>query len=109
MRMAALGTIGPARGGDPPGDDAAIDEDRLAEHDVGEMRAAAGVSVVADKDITGVHRLDRVPLQNFGNHADEAAEMHWDVLGLAQRRAARVEQRGRAVAALLAVPPVYAA
>ena len=99
----AIGEIGVMRGIDRPGDDPAIDEDRLAEHDVGQVGAGAGIGVVADEHVARLHLLDRVALQNFRDDADEAAEMHRDVLGLAQGRAARVEQRGRAVAALLDV------
>ncbi len=81
--MAAIGEIGVVRGIDGPGDDPAIDEDRFAEHYVGQVGAGAGIGVVADEHIARLHRLDRVALQDLGYDADEAAEMHRDVLGLA--------------------------
>jgi hypothetical protein len=96
----AIGEIGMVRGIDRPGNDPAIDEDRLAEHDVGQVGAGPGIGVVADKHVARLHILDRVALQDLGDNPDEAAEMHRDVLGLAQGRAARVEQRRRAVATL---------
>ena len=101
--MAAIGEIGVMRGIDRPGDDAAIDEDWLAEHDVGQVGAGTSIGVVADEDIARLHCLDRVPLQDFGYDPDKAAEMHRDVLGLAQGPAVPIEQRGRTVAALLDV------
>ena len=81
--MAAIGEIGVMRGIDRRGDDAAVDEDWLAEHDVGQVRAGTGIGVVADEHITRLHLFDRVPLQDLRDDPDKAAEMHWDVLGLA--------------------------
>ena len=49
--MAAIGEIGVMGGVDRPGDDAALDENRLAEHDVGEVGAGTGIGVVANEDI----------------------------------------------------------
>jgi hypothetical protein len=43
---------------------------------------------------------DRMMLEHVGKNADEAAEVHRDVLGLAQRAPLHIEQRGRAVAPL---------
>ena len=42
-------------------------------------------------------------LQDLRNDPDETAKMHRDVLGLADGRPVPVEQRGRAIAALLNV------
>jgi hypothetical protein len=44
-----------------------------------------------------------VALQDLGHDADEAAEMHRDMLGLAQGRTVAIKQRGRAIAALFDV------
>ena len=49
--VAAIGEIGVVRDIGRPGDERAVDEDRLGEHDVGQMRAAAGIGVVADEDV----------------------------------------------------------
>ena len=73
------------------------------------MRAAAFVGVVADEHIAGAHLLDGMPLEDVRQDADEAAEMHGNVLGLAQRVAAGVEQRGGAVAPFLDVGRVAGA
>ena len=101
--MAAIGEVGMMREIDGPGDDAAVDEDRLGEHDVRQMRAAARIGVVADEHVAGAHALDRVLLEDLRHDADEAAEMDRDVLGLAERAPFDIEQGGRAVAPLLDV------
>ena len=49
--MAAIDEVGMVREVNGPGDQATVDEDRLGEHDVGQVRAAAGVGVVADEDV----------------------------------------------------------
>ena len=103
VRMAAIGEVRVMREIDRPGDDASFDEDRLGQHDVGQMRAAARIGVVADEDVAGTHVGDRVLLEDLRHDADEAAEMDRDVLGLAERMALDIEQRGRAVAPLLDV------
>ena len=103
MRVAAIGEVGVVRQVHREGDDAAVDEDRFGEDDVGQMRAATLVGVVAAEHVAWLHLLDRMALQDVRDQADEAAEMHRDVLGLAQRVAMNVEQRGRAVAAFLDV------
>ena len=51
--------VGP---GSRPGDDPAIHKDRLAEHDVGQVGAGAGISVVANEHVARLHLLDRVAL-----------------------------------------------
>jgi len=101
--MAAIGEIGVVRGIDRPSDDAAVDKYRLAEHDVGQVGAGTGIGVVADEHVARLHRLDRVALQDLRDDPDKAAEMHRDVLGLAQGRAVPIEQRGRTIAAFLDV------
>jgi hypothetical protein len=73
------------------------------------MRAAALVGVVADEDVAGADRLLGEAPPHVRQEGDEAAEVHRDVLGLAQRVAAPVEERGRAVAALLDVGRVAGA
>ncbi len=103
VRMAAIGEVGVVREVHRPGDDAPLDEDRLGQHDVGQVRPAALVGVVADEHVARAHLLDRMALQDALDHADEAAEMDRDVLGLAERAALDVEQRGRAVAPFLDV------
>ena len=51
MGVAAIDEVGMVGEVHRPGDDAAVDEDRLGEHDVGQVRAAALVGVVADEDV----------------------------------------------------------
>src|SRR5436853_7807381 len=99
--MPAIGKICVVCGVHRPGDNSVTDKDRLAEHDVRQMRAGTGIGVVADEHIARPHRLEWMTLQYFRDGPDEAAEMHRNVLGLAQGRAARVEQRGRAVATVI--------
>ena len=89
VRVAAIGEVGVVREVHRPGDDVAVDEDRLGQDDIGQMRAAAFVGVVAENTSPGRISLDRVALQDVRDKADEAAEMHRDVLGLAQRVAVR--------------------
>ena len=101
--VAAIGEIGVVGGVDRPGGDGAVDEDRLGQHEVGQMGAAALERVVADEHVTGPHVGGVVPLEDVRDDADEAAEVHRDVLGLAERGARRVEQRGRAIPPLLDV------
>ena len=83
MRMAAIGEVGVVRQVDRPGDHAAVDEDRLGHDDVGQVRAAALIGVVADEHVARLHLLERMALHDVRQQADEAAEMHRDVLGLA--------------------------
>jgi hypothetical protein len=101
--MAPVGEIGVVGGVDRPAGDLAIIEDRLGQHDVGQVRSAALEGVVADEDIAGPDLRQRVAPHDVRDDADEAAEMHRDVFGLAQRVAPDVEQRRRAVAPLLDV------
>jgi hypothetical protein len=103
MGVAAIGEIGMMRGVDRPADEGAGDEDRLGEDDVRQMRAAALIGVIADEDVAGPQIFDAVALEDVRDDADEAAEMHRYVLGLAERVAAHIEQHGRAVAAFLDV------
>ena len=49
--MAAIDEVGVVRQVHRPGDDAAVDEDRLGQHDVGQVGAAALIGVVADEDV----------------------------------------------------------
>jgi hypothetical protein len=86
-----------------PADELAFVEDRLGEHDVRQMRAAAGVGVVADEDVAFLEIREIVALGDVADDADQRAEMHRDVHRLAERAALRVEQAGRGVAALLDV------
>jgi hypothetical protein len=58
------------------------------------MRAAALISVIAYEDVPGAQRLARVAFEDMRQGAKEAAEMHRDVLGLAERLAVHVEERG---------------
>ena len=67
------------------------------------MRSAALIGVVADENIARLHLRNRMALQDMREDADETAEMHRNVLGLAQRLTTRVEQRGRAIPPLLDV------
>ena len=101
--MAAVGKVRVMREIDGPGDDAAVDENGFGQHDIGKMRAAALIGIVADEDVAGPHGLDRVLLEDLRHDADEAAEMDRNVLGLAKRLALDIEQCGRAVAPLLDV------
>ena len=63
--VAAISEVGVVRGVDGPGDEISLGEDRLRQHDVGQMRAAALIGVVPDKDVARAHRLDRMALQNM--------------------------------------------
>ena len=54
MRMAAIGEIRMVREINGPGDDATADEDRLGEHNVGQVRPATSVSVIANEDVSGL-------------------------------------------------------
>ena len=49
--VAAIDEVGVVRDVDRPGDELAVDEDRLGQHDVRQVRAAALVGVVADEDV----------------------------------------------------------
>ena len=103
MRVAAIGEIRVVRQVDSPERHFAIDEHRFGEHDVGQMRAAALVRVVAAEHVAGLHLLDRMALHDVRDQAQETAEMHRNMLGLAQRVAGEIEQRRRAVAPFLDV------
>ena len=103
MRVTAVGEVGVVREVHRQGDDGAVDEDRFGQHDVGQVRAAAFIGVVAAEHVAGPHLRDRVALHDVRDQAEEAAEMHRDVLGLAQRVAVDVEQGGGAIAAFLDV------
>ncbi len=63
----------------------AVHENRLGQHDVGQMSATASVGIIADEHVTGLHLSHRVQRQDVRHDADEAAEMDRNVLGLAQR------------------------
>ena len=86
-----------------PRHDRAVDEDRLHHHDVGQVRAAARVRVVADEDVAFAHVRERMACRHVLDHAHQRAEMHRDVHRLAQRAAAAVEEARGAVAPLLHV------
>ena len=101
--VAAIDEVGMVRQVDRPGDQAAIDEDRFGQHDVGQMRAAAFIGVVADEGVARPDVLGRVAPHDVLDEIEEAAEMDRDVLGLAERLAGGVEQRRRAVAPFLDV------
>ncbi len=103
MGVAAVGKIGVVGGVDRPGDNLAVDEDRFGEDEIGKMGAAALVGIVADENVAGPDVLDRVALEDMRQHVDETAEVHRDVLSLAERVACGIEQCRRAVAAFLDV------
>ncbi len=84
-----------------PGHEPSVDEDRLGQHDVGQVGAAALVGIVADEGVARPYVLDPVAFHDVRHQLDEAAEMDRDVLGLAERLALGIEQRRRAVAPLL--------
>jgi hypothetical protein len=97
MRVAAIREVGVVRSVDHPGDEPPLDKDRLTEHDIGQVRTAARIGVIADEHVARPHRVDWVPPDDLGDDADQAAEMHRDVLGLAQHRAGPVEQSRRSL------------
>ena len=101
--MAAVGEIGMVRGVDGPADQPAVEEDRLRQHDIRQVRGPALIGVVADEHVARMNLGFGVALLDVRDDADEAAQMHWDVLGLAQRIAAPVEQGRGTVAPLLDV------
>ena len=103
MRVAAIGKVGVVREVHREGDHSPVNEHRFGQHDVGQMRAAAFIGVVAAEHVAWLHAGDRMPLHDVRNQAEEAAEMHRDMLGLPQRVAVHVEQRGGTVAAFLDV------
>src|ERR1700691_2317520 len=67
------------------------------------MRAATLISIVAAKHVTGTHLLDRMAFHDVRDQTEEASEMHRNMFCLTQRVAGEVEQRRRAIAALLDV------
>jgi len=101
--VAAVGEVGVVREVDGPGDHFAVDEDRFGEHDVGQMGAAALVGVVAAEHIARAHFGARVALHDVRDQVEEAAQVHRDMLSLAQGFSVEVEQRRGAVAAFLDV------
>ncbi len=103
MRMAAVGEVRMVRGVDRPGDDVPGDEDRLGQHDVGQMRGAALIGIVADEDVAGAYAADGMSLHYVRQEFEETTEVHRDVLGLAERLAMHVEERRRAIATFLDV------
>ena len=103
VRMAAIDEVGVMGRVGGPGDQLAFVEDRLGEHDVGQVRAAAGVGVVAHEDVAFADVLHVEALGDLLDDADQRAEMDRDVRGLAQRAALGIEQARRAVAPLLDV------
>jgi hypothetical protein len=56
--MAAVGEIGMVRGVDRPADHRSVEEDRLRQHDVGQMRGAALIGIVADEHVARMDLLD---------------------------------------------------
>ena len=78
--------------------DCKADLGRRDQRDVGEVRSAR-VGVVEDPHVAGLWR----PLQHGGNRVRHRAEVHGNVLGLRDHPSALVEDRRRAVAALLDV------
>src|ERR1700733_7682620 len=101
MCVSAIGEIRVVRQVHSPERHLAIDEDWFREDNVGEMRAATLVSVVAAKHIARTHPLDRMPFHDVWDEAKEASEMHRDMFRLTQRVAGEIEQRRRAIATLL--------
>src|SRR5664280_1692324 len=96
--------VGVVRPGDGIGDDRPTDGHRADQRDIGEVRAA-GVRVVEDPHVArprvaGHHRRDRLR---------HRTEMDGDVFGLRDHPARAVEERRRAVPALLDVRGVGAA
>ena len=78
-------------------------EDRAHQVDVGQVRAAARVGIVGDEDVARGQCLDRIAREDLADDAQQRAEVHRDVLGLGDDLAVGVEDRGRAVLALLDV------
>jgi hypothetical protein len=101
--MAAIDEVGMVGGVRGPGDQLALVEDGLGQDDVGQVRAAACVCVIAHEDVAFADVLHVEPLGDFVDDADQRAEMDRDVRGLAQRAALGIEQAGRAVAPFLDV------
>ena len=86
------------RGVDGPADQLVTEEDRLGENDVGQVRAAPLIGVVADEHVTRPEPVELVPLQDARHDADEAAQMDRRMRRLAERIPIDIEQRARAVA-----------
>jgi hypothetical protein len=89
--VAAIGEIGMVSEIDRPGDDRAVDEDRLGHHNVRQVRSAARIGIVANEHVAGAHVRDRMMIEDMRHDADEAAEMNRDMLRLAEGSALHVE------------------
>jgi len=89
--MAAIGEIGMVSEIDRPGDDGAVDDDRLGHHNVRQMCSTARIGIVADEHVAGAHVRDRMMIEDMRHDADEAAEMNRDMLRLAEGSALHVE------------------
>jgi hypothetical protein len=80
----------------------ALVEDGGHEHDVGQVRAAALIGVVADEHVSGGDVVS-VSVSDRSDHPRQRAQVQRDVLGLVEQPALGVEDRGGAVLALLDV------
>ena len=67
------------------------------------MAAACQIGIVADEGIARLHVIKRVARQDRLDRTDHRTEMDRDMIGLGDQPAGRIEQGGRAVAALLDV------
>src|SRR5262249_7642659 len=103
MSVAAIDEVGMMSEVHRPGDHAAVDEGRLADGGVGEMRAPAPLGGLAHGSGAPPDVVGRIAAHDVLDEVQKAAEMDRDVLGLAERLAGGVEQRRRAVAPLLDV------
>ncbi|MNV00320.1 hypothetical protein D3C71_904800 [compost metagenome] len=101
MRMAAIGEVGMVGGVDGPGHKPVLNEDRRCHDDIGQVSAAPFIGIIADEDVAGLDVFQTRRLHQIRDEADEAAEMHRDMLGLAEHCAIGVEECRRAVAAFL--------
>ena len=80
-----------------------IDENRFRQHDIGQMGAPTLVRVVADEHVSGLYIGLVVTLTDMLDQPQKTAQMHRNVLGLTQRVAVEVEQRGGTIPAFLDV------
>ena len=97
--MAAVHEIRMVREVGGPGDEPVFHEHRLDKHDVGQMRAAAGIRVIANEHVAGLEV--RKGCGVGCRQMPRSAEMHRDTLGLANVRPAAsnsaVEQSWRSL------------
>ena len=83
--------------------DDAIPENRRHHAHVRLVGAVRQVDVVADEGVSFLHVVDRIALQHRPGAAQQRAQVHGHVRGLADAATAPIEQTDRAVAALLDV------